>query len=59
MRGYVRGSVLSEEVRQGASIVRMWERGRYKVRGYVRKSVLSEEVRQGASIVRMWERGRY
>ena len=30
MRGYVRKSVLSEEVRQGASIiVRMWERGRY------------------------------
>ena len=29
MRGYVRKSVLSEEVRQGESIVRMWERERY------------------------------
>ena len=29
MRGYVRKSVLSEEVRQGASIVMMWESGRY------------------------------
>ena len=29
MRGYVRKSVLSEEVRQGASIVMMWERERY------------------------------
>ena len=29
MRGYVRKSVLSEEVRQGASIVRMWKRERY------------------------------
>ena len=29
MRGYVRKSVLSEKVRQGASIVRMWERERY------------------------------
>ena len=29
MRGYVRKSVLREEVRQGASIVRMWERERY------------------------------
>ena len=29
MRGYVRKSVLSKEVRQGAPIVRMWERERY------------------------------